>query len=165
MLLLLEPLKRAMVPIEFQQSSGEWVAAPFTLQSDWPEAGSCADIVHEGKSYLFNFAMDGRGTVSYDGLQCNVRVVGGSPGQSAGSGSGSPSALRLVQLNKSTARLGKWVVKVCHSKLVPYRYQWNGREVENRKVMVYLVSEDAQVYCVAVMKGVKQNWAELDEAE
>ena len=72
--------------------------------------------------------------------------------------------LDLLELNKQTGKVGQWVSKVVHSKVLSYTYWWQGKDILPKKLQVVFLSADERKYCLGVMKAIKGNFEELDTA-
>ena len=72
----------------------------------------------------------------------------------------SPSSLAAV--NKSSARLGHFLVKVANAKSSTYTYKdkRNGSDVNAAKFELHLVGENPSDYCIGYVKGSTQQIAE-----
>lgn len=69
---------------------------------------------------------------------------------------------RLAALNKSSARLGHFLVKMANAKSITYTYK-NKRTGSDRtaaKLEMHLVSETPSEYCIGYVKGSTQQIAE-----
>ena len=72
--------------------------------------------------------------------------------------------LDLLELNKQTGKVGQWIFKIVHSKVLSYTYWWQGKDVLTKKLQVVLLSADEHKYCLGVMKAIKGNFEELETA-
>ena len=72
--------------------------------------------------------------------------------------------LPLKELNKKTAGLGNWVLKVSKTDVIEYKYTMGTREVVGSKLRVIFTTRDEGSYCTGLMKMVKKNASELTTA-
>ena len=70
----------------------------------------------------------------------------------------------LLELNKQTGKVGDWIFKVVHSQIISYSYQYSDKLVETKKLQVALLSADEHKYCPGVMKPIRNNFKELENA-
>ena len=71
---------------------------------------------------------------------------------------------QLHELNKTTAHVIDLVLKVVYSDVVEYTYVWNQENKTSYKLRTVLNSLDEGHYCLGVMKPLKGDKKELDEA-
>ena len=74
------------------------------------------------------------------------------------------AGMDLLLLNKQTGKVGQWIFKVVHSQVVSYSYPWGGSTVATKKLQVVFLSADEHKYCLGVMKAIKSNFQELENA-
>ena len=46
----------------------------------------------------------------------------------------------------------EWSLRVVTSDIIPYEYPWQGKTVSTRKLLVTLLSENPEEYCLGVIK-------------
>ena len=72
--------------------------------------------------------------------------------------------MSLSELNRTTAKSGKWYLKVVHSGLEEYSYSWQGKQLWITKLRVCFVSMNEKEYCVGIMRPKNKNVEELRKA-
>ena len=58
-------------------------------------------------------------------------------------------------LSDQTGAAGAWDLKVFHSEIKEYTYMWQGKEVSTKKLVVVLLSLDADQYCIGIARATK----------
>ena len=77
------------------------------------------------------------------------------------SGNAPEFGMKMFELNKLTAKSGRWYFRVVHSMVEDYTYPWQGKQIPATKLRVCFVSMNAKEYCVGIMKPRKNNVEEL----
>ena len=75
------------------------------------------------------------------------------------------SGMPLSELNRCTAKTGKWYLRLVHAELEEYSYPWCGKQVWTTKLRVCFVSMNEGEYCVGIMKPKKKDIEELKKPE
>ena len=80
----------------------------------------------------------------------------------AGSVTGSTDEAQLAEIvSPESAKTSNIGLKVPHSNIIPYSYQYQGRTVTTSKLQVLLQSKKTDQYCLGVAKLQNQNHEEL----
>ena len=73
--------------------------------------------------------------------------------------------LSLREMNKKTARLGNWILKVSKTDIIEYTYTVGNKQVVGSKLRVIFTTREEGSYCTGMMKMVKRNVSELTTAK
>ena len=89
----------------------------------------------------------------------------GQPAAATAAEHGGSAAAELTDMEERTplrelfsdqiGAAGSWDLKVYYSELKEYKYTWKGKEQTSRKLVVILLSLDADQYCLGVARAVK----------
>ena len=83
------------------------------------------------------------------------------PASSQGEGGDPSHGMPLLELNKRTAKIGNWIMKVSKARVLEYGSVYQGRPQTNHKLLVIFTTKDEGQYCTGLMKTVKKNVDEL----
>ena len=107
------------------------------------------------------------GTTNSNSSGASEPIVSGAT-EPSGSESGGRAAmaqgLRLREMNKKTAGLGIWILKVSKTDIIEYTYTIGNKEVVGSKLRVIFTTREEGSYCTGMMKMVKRNVSELTTA-
>ena len=72
------------------------------------------------------------------------------------------NGLPLQELDRDTAKVGKWYFRVCHVQIITYEYQLKGKSEEGCKFQCVMISPDSSMYALAVYRMRSKNKKEVE---
>ena len=83
------------------------------------------------------------------------------PASSQGEGGDPSHGMPLLELNRKSAKIGNWVLKVAKARILEYGGTFQGKPQTNHKLLVIFTTKEEGQYCTGLMKTVKKNVDEL----